>query len=281
MGNKFKDGEISEEQAVDILVKCFGLDKDDAKQDVGEWAFKVKYGIAWSDRGYAYMEGKISRSELKAAITDVEGKTGEEADAYIDDLDFEARHGFAYDECKQMFLNGEISAAEAKSYIMTVDEKTSEEAEERVKEWTFRKEYGFEYSDRSKVYKSGTISKHEMKKILMEFGGKTEEEADLQIQAYDWEVQGYEGVTPAAVREYNNHCANLRVPKDVYLQIRKFANNTENDVDEATGKTINYSAMKKIMAEIGKQTGLTDAQKDAIARSLGWKEKNIKKYKTW
>ena len=50
---------------------------------------------------------------------------------------------------------------------------------------------------------------------------------------------------------------------------------------DANGKTINYSAMKKIMAEIGAQRGLTAAQKTAIARSLGWAEKNIQKYKTW
>jgi hypothetical protein len=60
----------------------------------------------------------------------------------------------------------------------------------------------------------------------------------------------------------------------------KVSNNTKNDVD-ANGKPINYSAMKKIMAEIGAQYSLTSAQKYAVARSLGWSEKNIEKYKTW
>jgi hypothetical protein len=115
----------------------------------------------------------------------------------------------------------------------------------------------------------------------MDVGGKTEEEVDLQIQVYDWEADGYEGATAAAVREYNEHCAADNVPKDVYLHIRQFSNNTENDVDMVTGKTIYYSAMKKVMAEIGMQTVLTRAQKYAIARSLGWSEKNIQKYKTW
>jgi hypothetical protein len=41
-----------------------------------------------------------------------------------------------------------------------------------------------------------------------------------------------------------------------------------------------YSAMKKVMAEINAQQ-LTTAQKTAIARSLGWSEKNILKYKPW
>ena len=68
---------------------------------------------------------------------------------------------------------------------------------------------------------------------------------------------------------------------DDYLYIRSFSNNTENDVDEATGKTIYYSAMKRVMAEINGLPGLTAAQKTAIAKSLGWSDKNIRKYKLW
>jgi len=111
-------------------------------------------------------------------------------------------------------------------------------------------------------------------------GGKTEEEAEWQIEAYDWEAQGYENATPAAVRDYAEYCAAVRVPKDIYLHIRSVSNKTKNDVD-ANGKTIYYSAMKKIMAEIHAQPGLSKVQKDAIAKSLGWSEKNISKYKPW
>ena len=109
--------------------------------------------------------------------------------------------------------------------------------------------------------------------------GMEREAAMENIAVWDWEAQGYDGATAAAVRNYNEHCAADNVPKDIYLYIRKFSNNTENDVDE-NGKSINYSAMKKIMAEIDAQR-ITAAQKTAIARSLGWSEKNIQKYKTW
>jgi hypothetical protein len=63
------------------------------------------------------------------------------------------------------------------------------------------------------------------------------------------------------------------------VEIRKIASETKNDVVD--GKTVNYSAMKKIMALIDSQRGLTPAQKTAIARSMGWAEKNINKYKLW
>ena len=109
--------------------------------------------------------------------------------------------------------------------------------------------------------------------------GIEREDAMENIAVWDWEAQGYDGATAAAVRNYNEYCAADNVPKDIYLYIRKFSNNTDNDVDE-NGKSINYSAMKKIMAEIDAQR-LTAEQKTAIARSLGWVEKNIQKYKTW
>ena len=195
----------------------------------------------------------------------------------------EAKKSFASSaktDLKELFVAGTITEDQAINALTTYCDEDQDDAESRVESWAFEKEYGFMYSDRGDAYKSGAISAQELKGILMSAGGKTAEEADLQIQVYDWEVQGYEGATVAAVRDYNEHCSAANVPKDVYLHIRSFSNNTENDVD-ANGKTIYYSAMKKVMAEINAQYGLTSAQKDAIARSLGWAEKNIQKYKLW
>ena len=127
---------------------------------------------------------------------------------------------------------------------------------------------------------AGKISEDKLIDALVSYCDMDESEAELKVESYDWEKQGYEGVTSAAVRDYNTFCAASNVPKDIYLYIRSFANDTENDKD-ANGKSIAYSAMKKIMAEINKQYGLTSSQKTAIARSLGWAEKNISKYKTW
>lgn len=201
------------------------------------------------------------------------GKSAEEAEKNF--------NSGAKSELKEMFLAGALAENKAIKALVSFCGDEQEEAEERVEEWAFQKEHGFAYGDHGDAYMNGEISAHELKAILMDMGGKTEEEADLQIQAYDWEAQGFEGATVAAVRDYNEHCAAFDVPKDAYLHIRKFSSNTENDLDEATGKTIYYSAMKKVMAEIHAQTGLTAAQKDAIARSLGWSEKNIQKYKLW
>ena len=218
------------------------------------------------------------QAAANAAKTDIirtaqnNGKTAEEAEKSF--------NSSAKSELKDLFLDGKVSEDKAVNALATYCGETEEDALEVVGKWLFEDVYGFSYSDRADAYKSGKISATEMKTILMDEGGMTAEEADYQIEAYDWEAQGYEGATAAAVRKYNEHCKSTNVPKDVYLHIRSFSNNTENDKD-ASGKTIAYSAMKKVMAEINAQPGLTSAQKTAIARSLGWSDKNIQKYKTW
>ena len=200
------------------------------------------------------------------------GKTAEEAEKSF--------NSSAKSELKDLFLADKVSEDKAVKALVTYCGESEEDALEIVGKWLFEDMYGFSYSDRADAYKSGKISASQMKAILMDEGGMTAEEAGFQVEAYDWESQGYKGATAAAVREYNEHCTSTNVPKDIYLYIRTFSNNTENDKD-ANGKSIAYSAMKKIMAEINAQTGLTSAQKTAIARSLGWADKNIQKYKPW
>lgn len=180
---------------------------------------------------------------------------------------------------REEFLEGRISEQKAVQALVDYCGKDQEYAEDLVGDWSFMVKYGFEYSQKDEAYMSGELSATELKSILMETEGMDAEKADAQIQVYDWEADGYEHVTIARVQDYNDHCAALGVPKDVYLEIRYIQSNTENDKDE-NGKRINYSAVQKIMAEINSYN-LTPAQKTAIAESIGWTEKTIRKYKLW
>lgn len=180
---------------------------------------------------------------------------------------------------REEFLKGRISEQKAVQALVDYCGKDQEYAEDLVGDWSFMVKYGFEYSQKDEAYMRGELSATELKSILMETEGMDAEKADAQIQVYDWEADGYEHVTIARVQDYNDHCAALGVPKDIYLEIRYVQSNTENDKDE-NGKRINYSAVQKIMAEINSYN-LTPAQKTAIAESIGWTEKTIRKYKLW
>ena len=254
-----------------INAEINAMDKDDSSSGTQKASGLYKtedFAVAISS-GDSAMANAIKTDIIKTAQKN--GKTAEEAEKSF--------NSSASGACKELFMEGKISESKAVDALVKYCGVDQEDAEDRVGEWAFQEEYGFTWSDRGDAYINGTISEYELKSILMDVGGKTEEEADLQIQVYDWEAEGYEGATAAAVRDYNEYCSSADVPKDVYLYIRKFSNNTENDVD-ANGKTVYYSAMKKVMAEIGEQD-ITSTQKYAIARSLGWAEKNIIKYKTW
>lgn len=271
--NRFEAGEIDYDTALQYLVEYGGMDEDKAFWKVEEWEYEEETGKDFSKYNEFYQAVQTGK-DLKAVI-----KEYTDNGVSTDTLKTQITEHF-----KPLYI--EMSTAEKaniKGYLlnaMTVLGMDREDAEEKIGEWEFEGKYGFAYDDKAKAYKDGIVSASQLKTVLMSVGGMTSEEADNQIEAYDWEKQGYEDVTMAAVREYNEHCAASRVPKDVYLYIRSFSNKTENDVD-ANGKTIYYSAMQKVMAEINAQTGLTSDQKTAIARSLGWAEKNIQKYKTW
>ena len=232
-----------------------------------------KFAAALAD-GDKALAGIIRDDIIETAVKN--GKTRTDAEKSFESSANSAIHT-AYD-------NKEIGEAQAVNGLVDFAGKSQEDAEEQVAKWSFENQYGFSYDDRDDAYLSGQISADELRTILMDVGGKTEEEANLQIVAYDWQREVPDAdprsITQAAVREYDEYCSAYNVPKDVYLHIRSVSNNTKNDVD-ANGKTIYYSAMNKIMAEINSQIGLTAEQKTAIARSLGWAEKNIQKYKLW
>ena len=181
----------------------------------------------------------------------------------------------AEDFAKEIANGDQAAANAAKSDIIRTAQKNGKTEEEAEESFTSSAK-----TELKELFLAGKISEDKVVDALVSYCDMDEVEAELKVESYAWEDQGYEGVTSAAVRDYNTFCAESNVPKDVYLNIRAFSNNTENDKD-ASGKSIAYSAMKKVMAEIDAQPGLTSAQKTAIARSLGWAEKNIQKYKTW
>ena len=190
LGNKFKDGEITKTQAVDVLVKCFGIGREEAEQKVGEWVFKVEYGYAWSDRKKAYLAGDISAKELKTALMEVGGKTAEAADEYIAELDFEDEHGFAYDDRGDAYKNGEISRSELKNILMDIDGKTEDEAELQITVYDWQKE-GFDIKNNA----TGIINGYEK----CEAAGITKETYYDFYQFYN--ESGEEGVRNSKVTE--------------------------------------------------------------------------------
>ena len=272
--DRYMDDEFTLAQATMQLTQYAGMKPDEAYWLMDEWQHKKETG---SDDGYSkyndFYEAVKTGKNLKVVIK-------EYTDNGIKVNNLSERITDHFHEQYVGMSAGE--RAGLKGYLLNAYEQcgmTREKAEEKIHEWDFEAKYGFVYSDRKTAYLDGEISATTLKSVLIEEGGHSEEDAEFQIEAYEWEKEGIEGATTAAVRNYQLYLKDIGVSRELYMMIRTFSNNTDNDKD-SNGNSISYSAMKKVMAEINKQP-LSNAQKDALARSMGWKESNIKKYKPW
>ena len=268
--DSFIAGEIDESTALKHMVLYAGMDADEAYWLMDAWKHR-------SDDEY----GKYNN--LYDAVrtgTDLEGVIKTYTDNGI----------------KPSTLTGQITEEFKPEYVQLTPKERSamrkklvnafvlcgmeqKDAEEKLDSWDFEAEHGFAYSDRKEAYENGEVSRSELVAILVG-RGYSPEDANAQIDSYEWEAEGYEDVTYAAIRNYNTYCAPAGISKAVYVSFWEFEKDTENDVNEATGKPIAYSAVRKIMAYIN-SLNLTPAQKDALAKSAGWKDSTIKKYKLW
>ena len=193
---------------------------------------------------------------------------------------FLQKNGYEYSSRKSEYLDGNITRQEVKQALMSYGKLTSEDANEQIAEWDFEKKYGWSWSERKEKYQKGKISRSEMYSALTSFGGMTAEEANAQIEVWDWSknVPGADGITKAAIADYNAYCAGAGVSKENFAKIWKIKNNTKAEVD-ANGESVKYSVTKQVMVEINKLPISTD-QKTAIALCY-WAQKTVNKYKLW
>ena len=271
--DRFMEDEIDEATALKQMVLHSGKDASEAHWTMDAWKYRKAKG---SDDGY----NKYGR--LYDAV-----RTGKNLKAVVKEYtDYGVKPTTMTTQITERFKPDylKMSASERaslKGYLANAYEMCGmkrEDALEKIEKWDFEAEHGFAYAERKEAYATGMVSENDLVQILME-RGYTQEDAEAQVEGYEWEAEGIEGATVDAIQDYTEWCEPVGIPKATYMAFRKFANSTKNDVDE-NGKTVNYSAVQKIMAYIN-NLNLTSAQKDALAKSKGWSDKTISKYKLW
>lgn len=273
------DTKIDRQEAEMMLRQYFDLDDKEIEEQLLLWDMKVDTGFSLDSLKQKFLDEAVSAEDAVRYLMEYGGKDQEDAQERVDDWAFELQHGYSYDDIRQTYLDEEITADEAKSVMMEVAGKTEEEADYSLKLWDHEKEAKWRYEDRASLYKDGKITKEQLVDALIDVGEYDRRDAEYQVEVYEWEKAGLDGATIKRVQKWHEYCEKAGVTKEQFLRIQKFSSDTKNDVD-ANGKTINYSAMKKVMAEINKLP-LSASQKDALAKSLGWSDKNIRKYKPW
>lgn len=270
----FMDGKLDIQAAQSHLILYAGASAAEAHWTMDEWEYAKETG---STDGYGkytrFYDAVQSGENLEDVVQD-----------YVDNgVTKSTLSGLLSEHFKPQYMSatGE-ERAQLQEKILTAYEHCGydrERGEEKLADWEFEAEYGFNYYDRKSEYLMGNITAETLMDVLVTRGGYSEEDAAWQVEAYEWDREGIDNATTAAVRNYYAYCAEANVPKAMFMRIRTFSNNTENDVDE-NGDKIPYSAVRKVMEQIN-NLDITNEQKDALARSMGWKESTIKKYKLW
>lgn len=226
-----------------------------------------------------FISGEFGESQSKTFLINYGGKKLDDAEGIIKSWSFEKKWGFAWSDRADAYATGQISKTRLEKAVTDYTGKTGEDAQKEVDKIVFKSNYGFDYSDRRNEYFDGNITKKQLKKALMDVDGKTSEEADMQIKLYDLQKEGFTEVTEYAVKDYYEFCEPAGIPEDVYFGFFEETKDIKGDYD-SKGESIPYSKTKKIMPYINKLP-LTAKQKTAIAKSFGWADSTIRKYRLW
>ena len=98
IGKRYKDGEISKQQAIDILTKYaeyFEMSGDDITKFVNEWSAKVVTGIEYNDIKSEFMDGNITKSRAIEMYVRYGGLSKEDATDKVSLYEFVKAHPVA------------------------------------------------------------------------------------------------------------------------------------------------------------------------------------------
>lgn len=132
IGIWYEGGEISKQQAVDMLEKYMDMDSQSIDAAVNKWSSKVVTGIAFEDIKEEFLSGNLTASRAAEMYVRYGGYTKEDAQATVKGWQFEQEWGFAYSQRKSAYKSGQITDSELRTILMDMGGKTAEEAEQDI-----------------------------------------------------------------------------------------------------------------------------------------------------
>jgi hypothetical protein len=203
------------------------------------------------------------------------------AEAKLRKWDCKLETGIDYDDIEEEYVGGNITAQQAIEYRVKYGGEDRENAEDTVLKWQMEYDTGYKYNDLADAVTSGEVSESNAIKWLVKYGGKKEEDAPKTVQAWKWRYKNpqYKSLGIEQIDSYLEFCEPAGVDIQYYYDIVKFSSKTENDIN-AAGKSVRYSAVRKVCAEINKLP-ISRAQKEAIAQAMGWSKSTISRCRLW
>ena len=136
----YATGQITKQQATNMLTKYFDMDSEEVTSTVNEWSCEVVTGIAYGDIKDEYLAGNITAQRAIEMYVRYGGYTQEKATEKVTEWRAERETGVAYDDIKEAFKNGEISAADARNMLVTYGGYSADDAMWKVKVYEWQNE---------------------------------------------------------------------------------------------------------------------------------------------
>ena len=139
IGEWYKEGQITKQQATNMLSKHFGMDSKEVTSTVNKWSSKVVTGRAFEDIKDEYMEGKITASKAIDMYVRYGGYTKENATDTVAAWKFEREYGFAYSDRANAYKKGLVSASKLREAMIGYGGLTEAEADNNLRAYEWMK----------------------------------------------------------------------------------------------------------------------------------------------
>ena len=141
IGEWYKNGEITKQQAINALTKYMDMDSEDIISTVNQWSSVVVTGIAFDDIKAEYLSGNITAERAIDMYVRYGGYSQDKATELVTKWRAEKETGIAYDDIDEAFMNGEITEGDARNMYITYGGYSKTEAAEKVAVLAFVKKH--------------------------------------------------------------------------------------------------------------------------------------------
>ena len=245
--NAFDGGTLTAEEAMqELLRKGVAEDEDDAYWIVQAWE------VGGDFSAYDEILGVVRNGgDFNSALDKLTAHGYEESKIF----------SHIKSEVGNWYKNGEITKQQAIDMLTKGTDLDSQEITKTVNKWSCKVVTGIDYNDIKAEFFAGKITVSRAIEMEARYGGYTREDAreKVTVWAFVKDNPECEGISYAAVEDYNTYCKARGVASEKFYDVWKYKSGRKKE------QVLDYID----------RLDLTDRQKDSLYYAFGWAESKI------
>lgn len=139
IGKWYREGNITKQQATQMLTKYFDLDSKEITATVNKWSSVVVTGIAFNDIKDEFMMGNLTQAKAIDMYVRYGGYEQEKAAKTVKGWQFELTYGFAYEDRVDAYKRGLVSATKLRQALIQYGGMSEEDADNNMRAYEWMK----------------------------------------------------------------------------------------------------------------------------------------------